>query len=403
MTVPHDDSPGCSIVHFVESHRSWLFALVLVLASFFAPSSSQAQEGRRLRAGYTSLSGNMLPLWAARDGGYFKKHGLDFDLISMPSGNEGMSALIAGELEFLAIAGSTTASAAVGGADVVALGTTVERLVAFLVVAPSIQKSEELKGKSVGISRFGTSIDTGARMAIQHYGLEPIKDVSIVQIGAVSSILSAMRGGRIQAAILTYPSIIQARREGYRELLDIASLGTPYASTGITVRRSYLSRLDDFSHGHAEPVLDEDDFAARDEAVVDVDFDGLADLAVELDDGADIHLQQACDRHPGAAEDDRDADGNVEYRLEVGGGLFAGRRRRLAAGCGHFLEGRRRLCVGDRWLIGALLRRWSDAAGGEVGGDALVDFGARSRRCRGRGRRRPIRCGRRRARSRDRP
>jgi hypothetical protein len=140
MTVPHNDRAGCSIVHFVETHRSWIFALVLVLASFFVPSSSQAQEERRLRAGYTSLSGNMLPLWAARDGGYFKKYGLDFDLISMPSGNEGMSALIAGELEFLAIAGSTTASAAIGGADVVALGTTVERLVAFLVVAPSIQK-----------------------------------------------------------------------------------------------------------------------------------------------------------------------------------------------------------------------------------------------------------------------
>jgi NitT/TauT family transport system substrate-binding protein len=257
MTVPCvNNRSGCSIGHLIKSHRSWLFALVFVLASFFVVSSSEAQEGRRLRAGYTSLSGNMLPLWAAREGGYFKKYGLDFDLISMPSGNEGMSALIAGELEFLAIAGSTTASAAVGGADVVALGTTVERLVAFLVTAPSIQKSEDLKGKSVGISRFGTSIDTGARMAIQHYGLEPIKDVSIVQIGAVASILSAMRGGRIQAAILTYPSIIQARREGYRELLDIASLGMPYASTGITVRRSYLQQRRDLVTNYVKAIVE---------------------------------------------------------------------------------------------------------------------------------------------------
>ena len=183
--------------HSIRPHRSWMVGLVLVLATICVIPPSHAQEGRRLRAGYTSLSGNMLPLWAAREGGYFKKHGLEFDLISMPSGNEGMSALIAGELEFLAIAGSTTASAAIGGADVVALATTVERLVAFPVAAPSMQKPEDLKGKSVGISRFGTSIDTGARLAIQHYGLEPIKDVSIVQIGAVASILSAMRGGRI--------------------------------------------------------------------------------------------------------------------------------------------------------------------------------------------------------------
>jgi NitT/TauT family transport system substrate-binding protein len=240
-----------------RSHRLWqIFTGILLLAALMAAVPAAAQDGRRLRAGYTAISGNMLPLWAAREGGYFKKHGLDFDLISMPSGNEGMNALIANELEFLAIAGSTTAGAAIGGADVVALGTTVERLVAFLVVAPSIQKPEDLKGKSVGISRFGTSIDTGARIAIQHYGLEPIKDVSIVQIGAVSSILSAMRGGRIQAAILTYPSIIQARREGYRELLDIASLGMPYASTGITVRRSYLQKRRDVVTNYVKAILE---------------------------------------------------------------------------------------------------------------------------------------------------
>jgi hypothetical protein len=91
MAIPRINGRSLpSISDFSKSHRSWLFALVLVLASFFITSSSQAQEGRRLRAGYTSLSGNMLPLWAARDGGYFKKYGLDFDLISMPSGNEGM-------------------------------------------------------------------------------------------------------------------------------------------------------------------------------------------------------------------------------------------------------------------------------------------------------------------------
>ncbi len=67
-----------------------------------------------------------------------------------------------------------------------------------------------------------------------------------MQIGAVASILSAMRSGRIQAAILTYPSIIKARREGYRELLDIAALGMPYAFTGITVRRSYMRQRRDW-------------------------------------------------------------------------------------------------------------------------------------------------------------
>ena len=221
-------------------HRSLPFLFLGALVLFAATAT--AQEGRKIRAGYASLSGNITPLWAAREGGYFKKYGLDIDLVALPSGTEGMAAMIAGEIEFLAIAGSTTASAAIGGADVLSMALINDRLLTSLVVGPAIQKPEDLKGKSIGISRFGTSIDTAARIAIQHYGLEPIKDVSLVQVGAVSSAVAALRGGRIHAAILSYPTIIQARREGFREILDIASLGTPYAANGITLQRSFMQQ-----------------------------------------------------------------------------------------------------------------------------------------------------------------
>lgn len=228
--------------------------------------SALAQDGRRLRAGYASLSGNMAPYWAAKDTGLYKKHGLDIDLVAFPSGNEGMAAMIAGEIEFLAIAGSTTASAAIGGSDVVSLAITTERLVSSLMSIPTIQRAEELKGKAVGISRFGTSIDTAARMAIQHFGMEPVRDVSLVQAGAVSANLAAMRGGRIQAAILSYPSIIQARREGFRELLDIASLGVPYASTGITVRKGFLNQRRDVVTSYVKSILEATARIKRDKA-----------------------------------------------------------------------------------------------------------------------------------------
>jgi len=219
-----------------------MFVIVFFGALIFLSTPASAQDGRRLRAGYASLSGNITPLWAARDTGLFKKYGLDIDLIAFPSGTEGMAAMIAGEIEFLAIAGSTTASAAIGGADVISMALINDRLLTSLVVGPSIQKPEDLKGKSIGISRFGTSIDTAARIAIQHYGLEPIKDVSLVQVGAVSSAVASLRGGRVHGAILSYPTIIHARREGFREMLDIASLGTPYAANGITIRRSFMQQ-----------------------------------------------------------------------------------------------------------------------------------------------------------------
>ncbi|HXF76196.1 MAG TPA: ABC transporter substrate-binding protein [Methylomirabilota bacterium] len=193
----------------------------------------------------TSLSGSMTVPWLAREAGIFKKHGLDVEVIATPSGVEGMNALIAGEITFLQIAGATTASAAVGGADVVVIGTTINTLVLNLFVRPEIERAEQLRGKSIGISRFGTTIDTGARMALRHFGLMPDREVSIVQLGAMESIVPAMAGNRVQGGILSYPATGRARQLGFRELLDISSLNLPYASTGITTRGEVIRKEPD--------------------------------------------------------------------------------------------------------------------------------------------------------------
>src|SRR6476660_10513849 len=197
---------------------------------------------RKLRLAITSLSGSMAVPWLAREAGIFKKHGLEVEVIATPSGVEGMSALIAGEITFLQIAGATTVSAAVGGADVVVIGTTIGTLVQNLMVRPEIENSEQMRGNTLGITRFGTTIDTGARIALRHFGLVPEKDVSIIQIGGMESIVPAMAGGRVQGGILSYPAIGQAKKLGFRELLDIAGLNMPYASTGIATRGEVIRK-----------------------------------------------------------------------------------------------------------------------------------------------------------------
>ncbi len=206
-----------------------LFCLSLV---FFAAEA--AEPPRKIRMAFTSLSGSMAPPWVAREAGIFSKYGLEVEVIATPSGVEGMNALIAGEVQFLQIAGGTTVSAAVGGADVMIVATTIGTFVQNLMVRPEIETAEQLKGKALGISRFGTSIDTGARVALRHFGLVPEKDVAIVQIGSIESIVAALQGNRVQAGILSYPSIGRAKKLGHRVLLDIAALGMPYASTGMT-------------------------------------------------------------------------------------------------------------------------------------------------------------------------
>lgn len=214
-----------------------LFALFLGVIGL-APHPAQSADGpaRKVRMAFTSLSAVMMPPWLAREAGIFAKHGLDVEVIATPTGVEGMNALIAGEVQFLQISGGTTASAALGGADVMVIGTTLDTLVQQLIARPEIDKAEQLKGKTVGITRFGTSIDVGVRLALRHFGLVPEKEVAIVQVGGMESMVAALQSNRIQAGILSYPAITQAKKLGHHMLLDVASLGVQYAFTGMTTR-----------------------------------------------------------------------------------------------------------------------------------------------------------------------
>lgn len=210
----------------------WLITVVFASVPAFGAESSL----RKIRAAITSISGSMVPPWAAHEAGIFNKYGLQVEVIATPSGVQGTNALIAGEVSFVQIAGGTTAGAAVGGADLKIVATMVGTLVLNLVVRPEIEKPEQLRGKSIGISRFGTSLHTGARIAAKHFGLEPGKDVHIVEIGAGDWIVGALQGNRVQAAVFGYPATSRALKLGNRLLLHIPSLNIAYASTGVSTR-----------------------------------------------------------------------------------------------------------------------------------------------------------------------
>jgi len=217
--------------------RNPLLLLWLIIAVFASVPAFGAESSlRRIRAAITSISGSMVPPWAAHEAGIFNKYGLQVEVIATPSGVQGTNALIAGEVSFVQIAGGTTAGAAVGGADLKIVATMVGTLVLNLVVRPEIEKPEQLRGKSIGISRFGTSLHTGARIAAKHFGLDPGKDVHIVEIGAGDWIVGALQGNRVQAAVFGYPATSRALKLGNRLLLHIPSLNIPYASTGVSTR-----------------------------------------------------------------------------------------------------------------------------------------------------------------------
>jgi len=213
-----------------------VFGVITTFSTSFSAGAAEQSSLRKIRVAITSISGSMVPPWAANEAGIFKKYGLQVEVIATPSGIQGTNALIANEISFLQIAGGTTTGAAVGGADLKIVATMTATLVLNLAVRPEIEKPEQLRGKSIGISRFGTSLHSGARLAAKHYGLEPGKDLHIVEIGAGDWIFGAMQGNRVQAGVFGYPATSRAVKFGNRVMLHLPSLNIPYASTGVSTR-----------------------------------------------------------------------------------------------------------------------------------------------------------------------
>ena len=171
------------------------FLTIISLLALAKTVDVSAQE--RLRLVYSSADATNFVWYAALDGGFYKKHGLDVDLIFVPSSTTAVSSMIAGDIQIGNNSGGTVASAVVGGANLVLAGCYINTLPYELVVHESIKSAEELRGKSIGISRVGSASDSAARVLVKGLGLEPVKDVPILQVGGTAERAAAFRGGRI--------------------------------------------------------------------------------------------------------------------------------------------------------------------------------------------------------------
>ncbi|HUK40152.1 MAG TPA: ABC transporter substrate-binding protein [Candidatus Acidoferrales bacterium] len=248
----------CKIIFFC-------FCSGFLLVALNARAAEQSTP-RKIRVAITSISGSMSPPWAAYEAGIFAKYGLQVEVIATPSGLQGMNTLIAHEVDFVHIAGGTTAGAAVGGADVKIIATYVGTLVLNLIVRPEIQKPEQLRGKNVGISRFGTSLHTGARIALRHLGLEPGRDVTIVEIGSGDWIVGALQGGLVHAGIMGYPGSSRAVKLGNRIMLHLPTLNIPYAANGISTRGDLIRNDPDLVRRYLSAVIESAALMKKDRA-----------------------------------------------------------------------------------------------------------------------------------------
>jgi len=194
----------------------------------------------KLTMSYSNLTPDQWPIFLAQDLGLFAKHGIDMDLRQIDS-STGVAALIAGETQAAGIGGSEVMSAAAEGADLVIIAGLTKTF-SFRFMAPeTIRTVDDLRGKRVGVSRIGSSSDIATRLALQRLGLQPNKDVEIIQVGSLSARIQALQSGAIQGGVAQPPDTARLAKTGMHVLFDVSDLDLPNASSVIAVRRADLT------------------------------------------------------------------------------------------------------------------------------------------------------------------
>jgi NitT/TauT family transport system substrate-binding protein len=224
-------------------------AAILVLATCYSTTVFSAEKQlsalEKVRVAYSSISGNTASLWVAYEHGFFQKYGLDVELVFIEGGSTTVQTLISGDVALAQMAGSAAIQSNLRGADVVLIAGLINTLTFHVIVEKEISEPNLLKGKSVGVTRFGSSTDFAARYAFDKWGLTPQKEVTIVELGSMPSLLSALASGKIQGAMLSAPFTLHAKKAGFSVLADLQMLGLEYQHTGIAATRTLIKSKPD--------------------------------------------------------------------------------------------------------------------------------------------------------------
>lgn len=210
----------------------------LVLALFFAAAPGAAQS---LKVPFAALSPTYAPLWIADDAGFFKKHGLDVQLIYISAGSVIIPAILSGQVEIANMSSAPALTAWSRGAELVTVGVTSNRLLHVVMTRDAMKRPEDLKGKKIGSDRYGSLSDLVLREALRHYHLVPDRDVAVIQTGGLPERLGALKVGAVDGAIVAGDTAFEAEKLGFHKVIDLSQLPIRYPGSTVVVSRSFLS------------------------------------------------------------------------------------------------------------------------------------------------------------------
>jgi NitT/TauT family transport system substrate-binding protein len=215
----------------------FLFGLVVEHPAIVFPAQFET-----LHLSYSALVPSGAPFWIAQDLKLFEREGLKTELLYINAAPRVMAAMLAGEIQIALSGVSPLVTTYAQGSDPVAIAGAVNQINVAIFARPEIRRPEDLRGKRAGITRFGGLTDFAAQYALKKWGLQPGKDVAIIQIGDASALMGALAGNAVQAATLQPPSTILAAQLNYRELLDLSKSGLDYQNTVVLTTRSLVKR-----------------------------------------------------------------------------------------------------------------------------------------------------------------
>jgi ABC-type nitrate/sulfonate/bicarbonate transport system substrate-binding protein len=228
---------------FVRAHDQKKPSLIAITIGFLVLFQTHGLAADKVRVAFSAVSPTQGVLWVADVGGIFTKNGINAEIIYTRAAIE---TLVAGEVQFGQMTGALMFSARLQGADPVMVAGVQDVLNDRLIVRPNINSVEELKGKRVGVFRFGSASHMRLLNVLPRYGMGE-RDVTFLQVGDTPERLIALHGGSIDATLLSPPDHFEATRRGMKILLNLRDLNVPYQGTGLVTTQRLIARNRDLA------------------------------------------------------------------------------------------------------------------------------------------------------------
>src|SRR5918999_233064 len=200
---------------------------------------AEAAEAERLNICYSSIAATSITTWVPHEAGIYKKHGLDVRIIYV-AGAQAITTLVSGDTQIVQGSGAAAALSRLSGSDATVIGTTINVIPMSLVTTSDIVTPQDLRGKTFGVSRFGSLTDLGLKKAVAEHGLDPNKDIKMIQTGGVPEILLFMQQGVIKGGLISSPTLEKAKELGYKEFMNLSEVKFRYPGTALVTTDSFI-------------------------------------------------------------------------------------------------------------------------------------------------------------------